>query len=131
TMRRDFDHADACELGQILGRDVRPRLAAITRELDVAIIAAGPDGKRIVRRRRDREDRCVGLDTGLVLCDRTARCAKRLRIVTGQVGTDLRPALALVRGSPEVLRADVQRLWTLAREHDRERPLETLLDVTR
>ena len=131
TERRRFDQADARELAEIFRRHVLPRRAAVARHLHVPVVGAGPDEIGVFRRRRNREHGRVGLDAGVVLGDRTARRAHRLRIVARQVGADARPALAFVGGLPDVLRADVERARIGGREHDRERPLEALGDVSR
>ena len=73
----------------------------------------------------------VNLRAVLILGDRAAGIAQRLRIGARQVGADLLPALAFVGGLPEMLRRRVEHLRIERRKHDRERPLPALLQRAR
>ena len=96
---------------QIRRRDLRPVLAAVARHVDHAVVRARPDHVAVVRRRREREDRRVGFDAGLIERDRAAGRPERLGIGARQVGADALPALAFVGRLPEqVLRRDVERV---------------------
>src|SRR5204862_2551132 len=105
--RRRLDQADAREVADAFWRHVLPARAAVARHLHVAVVGARPDDAAVSWRRRDREDRRVGLDAGVVLRDGPAGRPHRLRIVAREIGADLRPALALVGRLPGVLRTDV------------------------
>src|SRR2546430_8652782 len=54
-----FHGAHQTPLGQLLGRDVLPRLPAVTRHLHEAVVGAGPDHARVPGARCHREDRVV------------------------------------------------------------------------
>ena len=47
VLRRWFHGAHQTPLGQLLGRDVLPRLPAVTRHLHEAVVGAGPDHARV------------------------------------------------------------------------------------
>src|SRR4029079_3406006 len=93
-----------------VGDGVGPRLAAVSRHLDVAIVGAGPDHAGVFRRLGDGVDGRVHLGRGVV--DRDAAgllLLLLLRVVRGQVGGELLPRLAVVLGAEEELRAEVDR----------------------
>ena len=60
----------------------------------------GPDRVLLFVRGRDGEDGAVNLGPVLIVRDRAAGIAERLRIVARQVGTDLLPAMSFVGGLP-------------------------------
>ena len=77
----------------------------------------------------DRKDRVVNLDAGIVLGQRPARCELLRLVVTREVGRDDRPALPLVGRLEQDLGAEIERMRIVARNHDRRRPLEAVLEV--
>src|SRR5262245_13339549 len=108
---RGFDAADRAPLGQagdVLG-DVVPGLAAVLRDVDQAVVAAGPQYARLLWRFRDGEDGAVDLDAGVVACDRSARPFLLRLIVARQIGADRGPGLAFVLGSEENISPVIDR----------------------
>src|SRR5205085_3301938 len=88
--------------------DVRPRFAAVARDLEVAVVRAGPDEVRVFRRLADRVDGRVHLRRRVVHGD-AARLLLLLLfgVVRRQVGRDALPGLPVVARAEEELRADV------------------------
>src|SRR5262245_2744127 len=58
-LRMRFDAVDLCPLGQIGRRGLVPALAAVARDVDKSIVAAGPQYSLLVRRLQSRENRAV------------------------------------------------------------------------
>ena len=113
--------------GDVAG-DVRPGLAAVARQLQVAVVGADPDHLRVLRRLADRVDRRVHLGRRVV--DRDAArllLLLLLRVVRRQVGRDALPRLAAVARAEEELRADVERALLRRAEVDRRVPVEAQL----
>src|SRR5713101_879863 len=95
---RRFDARDRPPFGKagdVLG-DVGPSLAAVRRDVDQAVVAAGPEHALADRRLGECEDRAVILGGGVVASDGTAGPFLLALVVAGQVGADGLPALALV-----------------------------------
>ena len=90
--------------------DVRPVLAAVARDLDVAVVGADPDHVRVLRRFADRIDRRVHLGRRVVDGDAAGfLLLLLLRIVRGQIRRDAIPAVAVIARAEQELRADVDR----------------------
>ena len=121
-----LDGADPRILRQALhvADDVRPGLAAIARELHVAVVGAHPDHVAVLRRLADRVDRRVHLGRRVVDRD-AARFFLLLleRVVRGEVGRDAVPVLALVARAEQELRADVDRALLVRAHFDRRVPV--------
>src|ERR1051326_952034 len=103
-MRRGLNQADAAEFRQLRWRDVLPVLPPIARDMDKAVIGAGPDRVCLHTRRSDAKDGAVNFGAILIVRDRTAGIAERVRIVAREIGTNALPALPFVRGLEQVLR---------------------------
>ncbi len=104
------------------------RLAAVARELHVAVVGADPDRARGLRRFADRVDRRVHFGGGVV--DRDAAgffLALLLRVVGGEVRRNAVPGLALVARAEQELRAHVERALLVGREVQRRVPVEAQL----
>jgi hypothetical protein len=67
----------------------------------------------------------------LILGERPAGIAERGGIVVGEVWRDHRPALAAIHGFMNVLGARVDDVGVVLRDHDREGPLEAVLEIDR
>src|SRR5262249_10825547 len=91
-VRRDVDAADIGELGQALGRDFLPLLAAVTRDVHQPIVGRGPDLVWPVRRRGDAGAGGMDFGAGALAGDRSARGALPPRVVQAEVGRDALPA---------------------------------------
>ena len=128
---RGLDGADGPPLGDARRCHVAPILTAIPSQVHQAVVAAGPDEPGLDRRLRDREDRVVELDPGVVAGDRPPRPGLRGFIVAGQIGADRLPALAAVRGFEEHVGGVVDDLRVVGRDHDRGRPLKAVSEVDR
>src|ERR1700752_963540 len=94
-----LDRRDPRVLGQAgdVGNDIRPRLPAVARDLQVPVIGAGPDYLAVTRRLREGLDRCVHLGRRVV--DRDAARLLLflfLWVVGRQIGRDTLPRLAEV-----------------------------------
>ena len=115
------------EPGQVLAH-VRPRLAAVARDLKIAVVGAHPDHVRVLGRLADGVHRAVVLGGRVVHRQATGLLLLQLqRIVRGQVGRDLLPRVAHVARAIQVLRAHVERA---ARAHVHRRvPVEAQLGV--
>src|SRR5664280_2743228 len=113
--------------------EVRPRRAAVARELEVAVVGPDPDRLRVARALRDRVDRRVHLGGGVVHRD-SARLLLLLffRVVRREVRRDPLPRLSAVLRHEEELSADVQLPLLEARHVDRRVPVPAqLLPVAR
>ena len=73
VVRRGFDGIDLDPFGHRFGRDIGPAEAAIARDVNQAVVRAGPDQTLLERRFGDGEDRIVVLDAAVVLGDLAAR----------------------------------------------------------
>src|SRR5215831_9959492 len=88
--------------------DVRPRFAAVARDLQIAVVRPRPYDHRILRRFPDREDRRVRLGARVVDRDAAGLLLLLLRRIVGrEVGGDPLPRLAVIARPEEELRADV------------------------
>src|SRR4029077_20544241 len=67
-----LDAVDHRPLGEALRRHVLPGLAAVARDVDEAVVRAGPEDAGSEGGLGGGEDRVVVLDAGVVLGDRTA-----------------------------------------------------------
>ena len=94
-----------------------------------AVVAPGPDDTLGLRRLRDREDRAVVLDPGVVARDRAPRPLLLRLVVASEVGTDDVPALAAVASAEHDVPAVVHRLAVVGRDVDGGRPLEAVAPV--
>ena len=108
--RRGVERVDPDPLRDPLRRHVGPVLAAVARQLHVAVVGPGPDHVLLGRRLHDREDRVVDLDAGVVVGDRAARLALLGLVVARQIRADLLPRLTLVAASEKHLRRVVERV---------------------
>ena len=125
-IRRHLDRIDANEVGGIRRCHVGPRRRrgpSVSCDVHVPVIGAGPDHVGVVRRRGDGKDRRIGLHSGLILGDRTARSSHRRGVVACQVRADLDPTLTLGRRLPDLLRTRVDDSTVVLVEYDREGPL--------
>ena len=118
---RGLDRVHLGPLGEPLRRHVLPRRAAVARHVDEPVVAPGPEEPLLQRRLREREDRAVDLDAGVVLRDRAARGALLRLVVPRQVGRDLLPALPLVPRLEEDLRGVPEDVRVVPRDEDRAR----------
>ncbi len=82
-------------------------------------------------RRRNREDRRVRLDAGLVSGDRTTGRTHGRRVGTGEIGTHLLPRRSVGGALPDLLRPRIEGVWIDWGEHDGEGPLHALDEVFR
>ena len=130
-MRRGLDDADQRPLGQIGRRDVHPCLAVVLGEMDEAIVRARPEDARFVRRFDEREDRAVDLRARVVPRDRAAGGLQAAGVVARQVGADRLPGRAEIGGAEDAVAGDVERVRVMAREENREGPLEAVLQIHR
>jgi hypothetical protein len=103
-------------------------LAAVARDLHVAVVGAGPDHLRIERRLADHADGRVLLG-GRVVDGDAARLLLLLplRIVGGQVGRDPLPGVAAIGGTEEELRGDVDDALLRRAGRDGRVPVEAQL----
>ena len=108
--------------------DVRPGLAVVARELQIAVVGADPDGFRFLRRFADRVDRRVHFRRRVVDGHAAALLLPLLlRIVGAQVRRDALPGIAVIARAEKELRADVERVSVGRRERDRRIPVEAQL----
>ena len=115
-----------------LGRDVGPGDAAVSSELDVAVVGADPDQAGDAGRFGDGDDRAVGLGAGDVGRDAAGRSRPFRPVLRGvlglvvrrQVGADDHPVFAPVDGLEQVVAAEVDRLGIVRGEEDRRAPVE-------
>src|SRR2546423_12491379 len=104
-------------------------LAAITREMDEAIIRARPDQIFLYRRFDDGEYRVVNLNAGVVLGDRAAGRRLLLLIIFCEVRADDLPAHAAVVRFEEHFAGEVQGLRVMRRKDDGLCPLKAVLHI--
>ncbi len=114
--------------GRSLGVTFFQVLAAVARDVDQAVVGAGPDGVHVFGRGRDGENGRVDFGAVLILGDGAAGIAQRFRIGAGQIGADHLPGLALIGGLPEMLRRGVENVRIDGIEDDGEGPLPALLE---
>ena len=69
---RNIDHGNQAPPGHLLGGDVLPGLAPVTREVDQPIVASHPEGVGIVHRLCQRKDCAVVFHAGVVVGDGAA-----------------------------------------------------------
>src|ERR1019366_7428207 len=108
--------------------EVRPRRAAVTCELEVAVVGPDPDRLRVARALRDRVDRRVHLGGGLV--DLEAAGALLLLfydVIRREVRRDPLPRLPAVLRLEEELCADVELPLLEARDVNRRIPVPAQL----
>ncbi len=116
--RFDATHPGAAGQRRVGGRDIAPRRAVVGRDLQVAVVGAGPDDGPVERGLGDGEDGAVVLRRGVVDREPARLLLPQLaRIVGGQVGRQTLPRLAPVGRTVQVLRADVEPAG--ARRHRR------------
>src|SRR5437868_2511516 len=97
--------------------------------MDQAIVAANPQGVRIMRRLRERKYGAVHLRTCVVARDGSARRAEFLRIVTCQIWADDVPARSEISRTVKMIARRVQHIRIVHRERDRKGPLKTVLEL--
>ena len=125
--RVDVAHrAEGRQAGEVRGH-VGPRLAAVPRQLDLAVVRAGPDQPGLERalgdREHDRRDRRSGVVEG-----QAAGASHERRVGGGQIGRDPLPALASVAAPVDILAAGVDGLRIVRRGGEGRRPLEAVLE---
>ena len=128
VVRRLHDR-DAREVADPRWRHVLPRPAAVARDLHVPVVGAHPEHVRRLEALSECEHHTIRLDARLVLGDRAARGAECARIVAREWRRDDLEALALIVAAEERTAAGVEDLRIVHRDHDREGPLELVLDV--
>ena len=131
-MARRFHVADRAprrQVGDVL-RDVRPGLAAVPRQLQQAVVRAGPDDSRLFWRFCNREDDAPVLDPDVVGRQAAGALLPAL-VVQREVRTDLLPALTAVGRLVHVLAADVDSVPIVRRDRKRRRPHESILQIRR
>ena len=109
-VRRSINQAHQAPFRNSLWRHIRPVLAAIARNVDQAIIGSRPQQVLLHWRLRDREHRVVILDRSIVLGQRSAGGHLFALIVTRQIGTDHRPALAFIGSLEDALGSGVDHI---------------------
>ena len=129
VVRRQLDTADIGELGHALGRDVRPLLAVVARDMDQAVVGRGPDLALLVRRFDDAGAGRVDLGAGALARDVAAGVLLARAVVEAEIGRDLLPVHAFVAGAEHAIAADIDRAGIVRREHDGEGPGEAVLQV--
>ena len=128
--RRGVNLRDTSEIGHPLGRDVRPRLAAVLGHMHEPVVRAGPDDIDILLARPNREDHAVDFGAVHVARDRTARGPHGVGVMAREVAADRRPVLPTVTRLPEALRRHEKQLRVELREDDRVGPLPALFDLS-
>ena len=128
--RLDPAHPAVRRQARHVGDDVGPVLAAVARELQVAVVGADPDRVRVLRRLADRVDRRVHLGRRVVDGDAAAQLLLLLgRIVGREVRREALPGLALIARAEQELAADVERLLVGRAQRDRRVPVPAKLLV--
>src|SRR5579859_41425 len=127
--RRGFDDADETPLAEFFRGDVGPVLAAVAGDVHEAVVRTGPDDAFLDGRSREREDRVVILDAGVVLRERTAGRALLGFVVAREVAAELRPGHAAVGGLKDGFAAVINGVGLVGRNHDGSGPLEAMLEV--
>ena len=124
---RGLDAADGAERRQIRDvlRHVRPALAAVARHLNEAVVGAGPDHARLLRRLGNAVDDVEVLDTDVVGRESAGALLLAL-VVERQVRTDLLPALAAVGRLMDELAAGVDLVVIVRRDVERRVPDEAV-----
>ena len=125
-----LDGRDGAPLGKPrqIGGEVRPRLAAVARDVHEAVHGAGPDQIFLNGRFGDGEQHRHVFDEQIV--DHEPATTLLLgAVVRGEIGGDDRPALPAVGGLVHELRAHVHRVVIVRRDVDGERPLKAVLEV--
>ena len=103
-------------------------LAAIARDLHVAVVRPRPDDLPVLGRLGDRINRRVHLGHGVIHRDAAGFFLLLLfRIVSGQIGRDALPGLAVIARAEHELRADVDGALLIRTEHQRRVPIEAQL----
>ncbi len=106
-----------------VGGDVLPIRAAVTGDLDLAVVRADPDDAFLERRLRDGQDRAVVLGPGVV-DGQTAGVLELGRVVGRQVRAGLGPGQAAVGGLEQVVAAEVEDEPVVRRDEDGRVPVE-------
>ena len=129
TVRRRFDDGDGCPLRQVGWCHLAPVLSAVLRNMDEPVVRPGPKHPALVRRLREREYRPVVLHERGVLGYGAARRLHLRTVIASQIGADCRPTVPLIGGSEDDLGRHVQRTRIVRREHERVRPLKSVLVI--
>ena len=108
VVTRRFDVRHRAPLRELvnIGRDIGPRLAAIARELHIAVIGAGPDQARLFGRFGDGKHH-AGIFHADIVAREAARESLPRFVIARQIGTDDLPGVALVGSHMNVLAAHV------------------------
>src|SRR5664279_4656516 len=112
---------------QLGWRDVLPRLTPIARQLNQAIIGAGPDGVDLFERRRHGINRAPVVAVLRIACRKRSEIRGHFIRLAGKIGTDNAPAVAPVRGLEQDIRRKVQGLGIERRKRNRERAVISIL----
>src|SRR5262249_1909308 len=122
---------DRGPLGQALDvlADVFPHLAAVARDVDKPVVAAGPDHAGLLRRLGHGENGVVDFHPGVVARDGAAGPLLLRLVVARQVGADRLPGLAAVGTAEEHVGGVVDGVPVVRRDGDRRRPLEAVAQV--
>ena len=108
---------------------VGPARAAVPGDLDVPIVGPGPDDPGLHRRLGDGQHRGVELGGGVVRVDLTAGRLLLVRVVGGEVRTDLRPRRAEVGALEDHVPAEVHRSRIMGGDVDGRVPVEAVTVV--
>ena len=95
--------------------------------MDQPVVRSRPDQPLHARRFGEGENRGIVLGGRLVEGDRPARDAERRGIVSCEIGGDRRPALPLVHGAEQHVRAGIEHVRVVRGDQERRRPLEAVL----
>ena len=128
--RRELDGVDEA-LGQPLGRDVLPGLAAVARELHQPVVTPRPDHALLVRRFGDVRQGAVVLGADRLVGVGLAGLPLLLLLVARQVWRDRGPGAPEVRRLEQQLRAVVEGVRFVAAPDDRRVPVVAVLHVLR
>ena len=113
-----------------VGHDVMPRFTVVPRQLQIAVIRAGPNHTGFGGTFGDRVNRRVHLSGRVVDRDATRLFLLLfIRIVRRQIRRDACPALTMVAGEKQELRTEVQPLGIMRRQGDRRVPIKAQLLV--
>ena len=107
-VRRERDFADQGKLGQLWRGDLLPGLGPVPGDVDKAVVAAGPEHPRFVRRLGKGIDCAIAFGAGVVVGDGAARKTEGVRVVAAQVRTDGLPAVALVVRAEDMVAGGVE-----------------------
>ena len=113
-----------------LGRHIVPALAAILRDVNQTVVAAGPDQVFLSGALDHREDGVVHLDAGIVFGDGPSRRLLLGFVIAREVGRNDAPAHALIGGLEQNFPSVIKRVRIVRGEHDGFGPLEAVLQIS-